>query len=142
MARQLARFADVPARDVGYAGLKDRHAITRQWFSVPRWNAPDWNALEVDGVAWLELAEQGPAQRLGGEIGGEAVRLRVGGCEAGAVDGDAVALPGVLCVGPVDLDLEPRAEAAALEAAARDGRADKISALQTELSDAAQPVLT
>jgi tRNA pseudouridine13 synthase len=34
-ARQIARIAAVPRRDVGFAGLKDRHARTRQWFSVP-----------------------------------------------------------------------------------------------------------
>lgn len=50
VSRQLAQYADVPARDVGYAGLKDRHAVTRQWFSVPRWHAPDWTQLEIDGV--------------------------------------------------------------------------------------------
>jgi tRNA pseudouridine13 synthase len=31
---QIAAALDVPARDVGYAGLKDRHALTRQWLSV------------------------------------------------------------------------------------------------------------
>ena len=41
LSRQLAKFAAVPAKDVGYSGLKDRHAVTRQWFSVPRWHAPD-----------------------------------------------------------------------------------------------------
>jgi tRNA pseudouridine13 synthase len=35
VARQLAAVAAVPARDIGFAGLKDRHALTRQWFSVP-----------------------------------------------------------------------------------------------------------
>ena len=30
----LARCFGVAAMDVGYAGLKDRHAVTRQWFSV------------------------------------------------------------------------------------------------------------
>ena len=30
----LARCFGVAAGDVGYAGLKDRHAVTRQWFSV------------------------------------------------------------------------------------------------------------
>ena len=34
VARQLAQAAGVPERDVGYAGLKDRYAITRQWFSI------------------------------------------------------------------------------------------------------------
>jgi hypothetical protein len=46
----LAQFANVPLKDVGFAGLKDRHAVTRQWFSVPRWNTPDWSLLEVAGV--------------------------------------------------------------------------------------------
>lgn len=55
LARQLAKFAGVPARDVGYAGLKDRHAVTRQWFSVPRWHAPDWGALAIDGVSVLDV---------------------------------------------------------------------------------------
>lgn len=34
IARQLARLAGVRAGDVSYAGLKDRNAVTRQWFSV------------------------------------------------------------------------------------------------------------
>jgi tRNA pseudouridine13 synthase len=34
VAQQLAQAAGVDERDVGYAGLKDRHAITRQWFSI------------------------------------------------------------------------------------------------------------
>ena len=50
VAKQLAQFANVPLKDVGFAGLKDRHAVTRQWFSVPRWNTPDWSLLEVAGV--------------------------------------------------------------------------------------------
>ena len=54
LARQLASFAGVPARDVGYSGLKDRHAVTRQWFSVPRWHSPDWPKLEIEGVRLLE----------------------------------------------------------------------------------------
>jgi tRNA pseudouridine13 synthase len=32
----LARRLRVEARDIGCAGLKDKHAITRQWLSVPR----------------------------------------------------------------------------------------------------------
>jgi tRNA pseudouridine13 synthase len=49
IARLLARHANVRQRDIGYAGLKDRHAITRQWFSVwipgkPELE-PDWTPL-------------------------------------------------------------------------------------------------
>ena len=65
VARQLARHADVPARDVGYAGLKDRHAVTRQWFSVPRWNAPEWGRLDVEGVKLLEEQRHGKKLRRG-----------------------------------------------------------------------------
>ena len=35
VARELARAAGVPPGAVGYAGRKDRHAVTRQWFSLP-----------------------------------------------------------------------------------------------------------
>jgi tRNA pseudouridine13 synthase len=50
VAKQLAQYAEVPVRDIGFAGLKDRHAITRQWFSVPRWNSPDWSQLNLEGI--------------------------------------------------------------------------------------------
>ncbi len=35
VAKQIAQLARVAAADVGYAGLKDRHAVAVQWFSVP-----------------------------------------------------------------------------------------------------------
>jgi tRNA pseudouridine13 synthase len=34
MVRRVARAASVNERDVGYAGLKDKHAVTTQWVSV------------------------------------------------------------------------------------------------------------
>lgn len=34
VAKKLAKRAGIRPRDVGYAGLKDRHAITTQWFSM------------------------------------------------------------------------------------------------------------
>lgn len=48
VAQQLAEAAGVQARDVGYAGLKDRHAITRQWFSIylPKGETPDLTRLQ------------------------------------------------------------------------------------------------
>ena len=65
LSRQLAGFAGVPAKDVGYSGLKDRHAVTRQWFSVPRWNQPDWAALDVEGVLILEVQRHAKKLRRG-----------------------------------------------------------------------------
>lgn len=48
VAQQLAVAAGVDERDVGYAGLKDRHAITRQWFSIylPKGETPDLTLLQ------------------------------------------------------------------------------------------------
>jgi len=65
VARQLARHARVSARDVGYAGMKDRHAVTTQWFSVPRRQAPDWNSLVIDGVRILSVRRHGRKLRRG-----------------------------------------------------------------------------
>lgn len=65
LSRQLAAFAEVPAKDVGYSGLKDRHAVTRQWFSVPRWNAPDWSGLAIEGVSILEIHRHARKLRRG-----------------------------------------------------------------------------
>ena len=36
VARMIARAAGIPPKDVGYGGLKDRVALTSQWFSLPR----------------------------------------------------------------------------------------------------------
>ena len=48
VAQQLAAAAGVQERDVGYAGLKDRYAITRQWFSIylPKGETPDLTLLQ------------------------------------------------------------------------------------------------
>jgi tRNA pseudouridine13 synthase len=45
VARQLGAFAGVPKAAVSYAGLKDRHAVAEQWFSVhlPGRSEPDWS---------------------------------------------------------------------------------------------------
>lgn len=56
LARQLARFAGVEAREIGYAGLKDRNAVTSQWFSINLeiTDEPDWDEFQLDGVKILE----------------------------------------------------------------------------------------
>lgn len=57
VARLLARHAGVRQRDVSYAGLKDRHARTRQWFSVwlPGKADPDWHAIQSDTLQFLDI---------------------------------------------------------------------------------------
>jgi len=54
VAGQLARAAGCPPNDVGYAGMKDRHAVTRQWFSLP-WPAQDAAAFADPGIEGVRL---------------------------------------------------------------------------------------
>ncbi|UCB55147.1 MAG: tRNA pseudouridine(13) synthase TruD [Thiotrichales bacterium] len=55
VATKIAEFAGVKKNAVGYAGLKDRFAVTTQWFSVylPGRDDVDWNALQIEGVEIL-----------------------------------------------------------------------------------------
>ena len=56
LANELAKFAGVPQVAVGYAGLKDRHAITSQWFSVNMegHEHPVWSEFETDDIQIVE----------------------------------------------------------------------------------------
>ena len=51
---RLARALGVQARDVGYAGMKDRNATTRQWLSLPAIVPSLAAAVELDGLRVLE----------------------------------------------------------------------------------------
>lgn len=55
LARELARFAGVAPLAVGYAGLKDRHALTRQFFTVQLAGRsdPDWSRFPDPDVQVL-----------------------------------------------------------------------------------------
>lgn len=57
VARLLARHAGVRQRDIGFAGLKDRHGRTSQWFSVwlPGQEDPDWTALQNENIKILTV---------------------------------------------------------------------------------------
>lgn len=69
VARRLARIAGVPARDIGYCGLKDRRAVTTQWFSIPGGPIPDTEDLRADGIEILEQAPHGRKLRRGSHAG-------------------------------------------------------------------------
>jgi tRNA pseudouridine13 synthase len=59
LQERIARFSGVPARDIGFCGMKDRNAVTRQWFSVGMGGKPDlqWSDLAAPGdVKVLEVS--------------------------------------------------------------------------------------
>ena len=73
VADQLAKFAGVSSRDVSYAGLKDRHAVTTQWFSVwlPGKADPDWNAFESDSVSIVRAVRHSKKLKRGALSGND-----------------------------------------------------------------------
>ncbi len=50
LAKLLSEWADIPLRDVGYSGLKDRQALTTQWFSlrIPKKQLPASQFTPID----------------------------------------------------------------------------------------------
>jgi len=68
VAQELARHAGVAAEAVSYAGLKDRHAVTRQTFSVHlpgKKPEPDWSALAHAEFRVLSAARHGRKLKRG-----------------------------------------------------------------------------
>ena len=67
VARALAKLAGVGQVAVGYAGLKDRHAVTTQHFSVhlPGRPDPDWRTLEDESLQVLSVARHNRKIRRG-----------------------------------------------------------------------------
>jgi len=78
VARQLSRFADVRQRDVSFAGLKDRHALTTQWFSVwlPGKADPDWTQFNSEQITVLQAIRH--ARKLKrGVLSGNSFKLTI-----------------------------------------------------------------
>lgn len=70
--RRIGQALQVDTRDIGYAGMKDRHAVTTQTLSVP---VPSSGQLElaalqgIDGLEVLEARAHGNKLRIGHLLG-------------------------------------------------------------------------
>lgn len=71
--QQLAKWAKVPSSRVGVAGQKDRHAVTRQWFSIqlPGLVNPDFSTFDVPNVRILKWLRHGRKLQTGGLSGNQ-----------------------------------------------------------------------
>jgi len=78
LAGELANFSGVPQVAIGYAGLKDRHAITTQWFSVnlEGHTEPDWSEFETDTIKIIEQTRHGKKLKRG-VLAGNHFKLRL-----------------------------------------------------------------
>lgn len=67
VARQIAKYAGLPRMAVSHAGLKDRHAITTQWFGVhlPGKREIAWDGLESDNVKVLQAVRHNRKLKTG-----------------------------------------------------------------------------
>lgn len=65
--KKISEVSGVPVRDIGYAGLKDRHAITEQWFSVlcPVNTEPDWLQALPASIQCLQSVRHGRKLKKG-----------------------------------------------------------------------------
>ncbi len=72
----LARQAGTRPRDVGYAGRKDRNALTTQWFSVPGLVPDQARKLSLPGVRVLDAIRHEHKLRTG-QLGGNRFRIMV-----------------------------------------------------------------
>ncbi len=89
--RALARILGVGERDAGYAGLKDRAAVTTQWLSFPVARDPDAASLQGDGFRVLAASRHQNKLRPG-HARGNAFQVVVRGGDLGAAQGCAGAL--------------------------------------------------
>ena len=51
LQQRLSALSNIAPNRIGFSGLKDRNAVTRQWFSVglAGLGEPDWQLLESEG---------------------------------------------------------------------------------------------
>lgn len=71
LAKQLAEFCSVDEKSIGFAGLKDRNALTRQWFSIQMPGKTEFNWQGFDQPNWkiLKTALHNKKLRRGDHLG-------------------------------------------------------------------------
>jgi len=85
LVHRLASALGIPPGDLGYAGTKDRRAVTRQWVSVPARCEDRLSRLEtLQGIRVLETARH-PHKIRTGHLRGNRFRIRIRGVEASSV---------------------------------------------------------
>lgn len=67
VAKLLAEFCQMPVASIGWAGLKDRNAVTEQWFSLhlPGQETPDFTAFNSDTIQVLSVTRHDKKLRPG-----------------------------------------------------------------------------
>lgn len=78
----MARALGVPERDAGYAGMKDRAAVSTQWLSFPAARDPDPSSLAGEGFRVVRVSRHQNKLRIGHARGNRfALAVRGGDAE-------------------------------------------------------------
>lgn len=67
VAEQLAKYVGIAAKQVSYAGLKDRQAVTEQWFSLhmPGQETPDFTNFDLAGCQIKRVTRHNKKLKIG-----------------------------------------------------------------------------
>lgn len=87
VAKCLAQVAGVSRQDVSYAGMKDKQAVTTQWFSVhlPGKADPDWRTIESDEIEILATQRHNKKIKRG-SLRGNYFQITLRDCEGAQSD--------------------------------------------------------
>lgn len=86
LTRHIARVLELPAHEIGVAGLKDRWAITRQYVSIPSWLEPRVSDLATPQIRILSATRHTNKLKTGHLRGNRfTIRLRDVSAEAATI---------------------------------------------------------
>ncbi|MBN2192976.1 MAG: tRNA pseudouridine(13) synthase TruD [Polyangiaceae bacterium] len=81
LLHELAKAAGVAERDLGHAGMKDRHAVTTQWVTVPARGRPPETWVLPEAISVLSAARHESKLRTG-HLAGNRFRITLVGVAA------------------------------------------------------------
>ncbi|OEU72683.1 MAG: tRNA pseudouridine(13) synthase TruD [Desulfuromonadales bacterium C00003068] len=76
MMQRIASALGIKEKELGYAGLKDAKAITRQWISLPQVEQAKIHALDLDDITILSSSQHTNKLRLG-HLRGNRFHIRI-----------------------------------------------------------------
>lgn len=82
--KAMAKALGVDGRECGWAGLKDKHAVTVQWASFLRADVEKARALALDGITVLDVSRHRNKLKTG-HLHGNRFSIVVRGCVDGAL---------------------------------------------------------
>ena len=65
MIGQIARYLGIKNRDIGYAGMKDKHAMTKQYISIHKQHEEAMDNFNVDGIKIISKTFHNNKIRIG-----------------------------------------------------------------------------